>query len=415
MSPTSPEDKQSQPPLRELIPTYVCAPFGNGLFDAILIVVPLFALSMGATLSQIGLLVGARYAMPFLFAIHGGAMVDRLGAKRMALICGFITLGLVPLYPLMTWFPALLTLQLIVGLTTSFSWIGIQTTIIHQTGGNTTYLGRFTFCQQIGATSAPILAGAMWDFTGAWGTFLFIAGWTVCFIIAASFIHDPKPVSKEPSLAPRWRDLIPKPSDYFSTFALMAIPAVGLAMAVTVVRHTTTPIQASFYIVYLQDIGMTGTVIGAMVALVEITNGIGPLFSGYISRRFAPHWLLIGFSIIAIALISITPLLGGVIVLLGAVQIIRGLIQGSIQPIFMSAIAQSVSPEVQGRSVGLRTTMNRVGALSVPVAMGYAAEAFGVAQAFYYTGAILIFLLVLIGIIAYRSNAFNPNRNRSNL
>ena len=108
------DDKTSRPPLKDLIPTYIAAPFGNGLFDAILIIVPLFALSLGATPPQIGLIVGARYAMPLFFGIHGGAMVDRLGAKRMALIYGFITLALVPLYPLMTWFPALLTLQLMV-------------------------------------------------------------------------------------------------------------------------------------------------------------------------------------------------------------------------------------------------------------------------------------------------------------
>lgn len=179
----------------------------------------------------------------------------------------------------------------------------------------------------------------------------------------------------------------------------MAIPAVALAMAVTVVRHTTTPIQASFYVVYLDQLGMPGTIIGSMVALVEITNGIGPLFSGYLTKQFSPHWLLIIFSIIAIFLISITPLLGGVIVLLGAIQIVRGLIQGSIQPIFMSTIAQAVSAEIQGRSVGLRTTMNRLGALTVPVAMGYVVEAVGIEKGFYYTGAFLIFLLLIIGVV----------------
>ncbi|MGY8990109.1 MAG: MFS transporter [Rhodospirillales bacterium] len=411
MSLDSPKNKPSQLPFRDLLPTYICAPFGNGLFDAVLIIVPLYALSLGATPSQIGLIVGARYAMPFFFGIHGGALVDRLGAKRMSLIFGFITLALVPLYPLMVWFPALLTLQLMVGMTTSFSWIGIQTTIIHQTGGNMTFLGRFTFCQQIGATLAPILSGAVWDLTGVWGAFMFITGWTICFIIAASFIRTPDPAPAVMSRKTQWRDLLPRPSDYWSAFALMAIPAVALAMAVTVVRHTTTPIQASFYVVYLDQLGMPGTIIGAMIALVEITNGIGPLFAGYISRRFSSHWLLIGFSIISIFLISITPLLGGTIVLLGAIQIIRGLIQGSIQPIFMSTIAQAVSADIQGRSVGLRTTMNRLGALSVPIAMGYAVEAFGIEKGFYYTGAFLIFLLVIIGIVAYRSRLFGPLRN----
>ena len=146
---------------------------------------------------------------------------------------------------------------------------------------------------------------------------------------------------------------------------------------------------------------------------MELTNGIGPLLSGYATRRFSPHWLLIIFSIIAIFLISITPLLGGVVVLLGALQIIRGLVQGTIQPVFISTIAQAVSPEIQGRSVGLRTTMNRIGALSVPIAMGYVVEAVGIEKGFYYTGAFLIFLLMMIGVVAYRSKAFGPKKKDS--
>jgi MFS family permease len=45
------------------------------------IVVPLWALYLGYSPFEIGLLVGARSVLSFLLAIHGGALVDRFGTS----------------------------------------------------------------------------------------------------------------------------------------------------------------------------------------------------------------------------------------------------------------------------------------------------------------------------------------------
>jgi MFS family permease len=51
------------------------------------IVVPLWALYLGYSPFEIGLLVGARSVLSFLLAIHGGALVDRFGTKRVRSAC----------------------------------------------------------------------------------------------------------------------------------------------------------------------------------------------------------------------------------------------------------------------------------------------------------------------------------------
>ena len=58
---------------------------------------------------------------------------------------------------------ALLLLQLINGAAVSFAWSGVQTLIAQLTDGDARYLGRFTFFARLGSTTAPILAGAVWD------------------------------------------------------------------------------------------------------------------------------------------------------------------------------------------------------------------------------------------------------------
>jgi predicted MFS family arabinose efflux permease len=66
-------------------------------------------------------------------------------------------------------------------------------------------------------------------------------------------------------------------------------------------------------------------------------------------------------------------------------------------------MAQSAG-DSQGKAVGLRTTVNRLAILIVPVIMGAVAEILGIAASFYIVGALLIALMLFVG---WRSrNAF---------
>ena len=71
------------------------------------------------------------------------------------------------------------------------------------------------------------------------------------------------------------------------------------------------------------------------------------------------------------------------------------------QPLLISLLAQSAGDD-QGKAVGLRTTVNRLAILGVPVIMGAIAEVLGIAASFYVVGGFLIALMVLV---AYRSRA----------
>jgi MFS family permease len=391
-----------------MVPTFIGGTFGNGLFDALHFLIPFWAAKMGIPPTEIGIIVGARYALPCLFSIHGGVLIDRLGARRMCLYFGVPTLVLAPLYPAMPVFPALLALQLILGLSTSLGWIGVQTMVARITRGDTTLLGRFTFVYQLGAWSAPILIGILFDVFGAWGAFIAISLWTGCYLICIYLIPAEEIAESGPRPKPSLKDLVPKFSEYREAFALLAIPAVALSIAVTVVRHTTTPIQGSFYVVYLEGLEMTGTTIGLILAVVEMVNGVAPLASGRFERIVPAHWAVVILSIGAIFMISITPLLGGVLAFLIIAQVLRGVCQGLAQPLLFGMIAKSVPLELQGRSIGLRTTANRIGSTLIPIVMGVLIDRLGIENGFYATGAGLIFLMLVIGFFVRRSKTFNP-------
>src|SRR4029077_12447320 len=139
---------------------------------------------------------------------------------------------------------ALLLLQLVNGAAVSFAWSGAQTLIAQLAEGDPGYLGRFTFFARLGSTTAPILAGAVWDFGGAWPAYLVGAAWGAVLTIALlrtpeAEIFGARPGDGTGRARFRARDALPRAADYASSILLVAIPAVAVSMAVISMRNTT--------------------------------------------------------------------------------------------------------------------------------------------------------------------------------
>ncbi|MDH3241311.1 MAG: MFS transporter [Alphaproteobacteria bacterium] len=386
--------------------------------DFMTVAVPLWAVMLGATPSEIGIMIGARSLLPFFLAIYGGALMDRFGTRRMMLIFTSISTALVPLYPLSPWFPALVALQMMTGLLANLYWIGAQTLIARIGRGDPHYLGMFSFASRVGSIGAPAAIGLIWDLTGHWGAFaastvtgLALIACTVLVPRWAEF-HGLAP-DQHPGAADSrgWRDLMPNLRDYIDTFALLAMPAVALGISIALLRHTPQTIQASFYITYLNEIGMQATVIGALISCAEVAGAGGSLLAAPLMRRFPAHWILVVFTMLAIAMVTLTPVLGGIVVLLGVAQVFRGLSHGLLHPATFSVISRALPPQVQARGVALRTTGNRLGAVLLPVVMGFVAEAVGVKISFLVVGCALLAIVAAIGFAVSRNEAFvGPRR-----
>ena len=383
--------------------------------DFMTLIVPLWAVTLGATPAQIGIMIGARSILPFLLAIHGGVLMDRLGTRRMMLVFTLVSTALVPLYPLSPWFPALVALQMMTGLLGNLAWIGAQTLIARIGRGDPHYLGMFSFASRVGSIGAPTVIGLIWDLTGHWGAFAACTLSGLALFASTALVPHwaenqglkPRPQSAPAAEAgPGWRDLLPRLSEYREVLALLALPPVALGIAIALLRHTPSTIQASFYITYLTEIGLQATVIGALISCAEVTGAFGSLLAAPLMRRFPAHWILVVFTVLTIAMMALTPLLGGIIALLGAAQILRGSAHGLLHPATFSVISRALDAESQARGVALRTTGNRLGAVVLPVVMGFVAEAVGVAASFVIIGGGLLLMVAVIAVLVARAEAF---------
>ena len=382
--------------------------------DFMSVTVPLWAVMLGATPAQIGIMIGARSILPFFLAIHGGVLMDRFGTRRMMLVFTFVAVSIVPLYPLSPWFPALVALQMMTGLLGNLSWIGAQTLIARIGRGDPHYLGVFSFASRIGSIGAPAVIGLAWDLTGHWGAFAACTLSGLALLIATALVppwaetQGLDPEKARPAATPGGlrRILIPRLSDYLGTIALLAAPAVALGISIALLRHTPSTIQVSFYITYLKEIGLQATVNGMLISCAEVTGAFGSLLAAPLMRRFPAHWILIVFTTLTIGMMTLTPLLGGIVALLGAAQFLRGAAHGLLHPATFSVISRALDAETQARGVALRTTGNRLGAVLLPIVMGFVAEAFGVEASFLIVGGGLLAIVVLIAVLTARSGAF---------
>jgi MFS family permease len=400
---------------RPLTALYVTGPFSMGYVDFYTFLIPLYGLSLGLDASEIGILVGARSIVAMFLSIHIGVLMDRFGTRKVTLFFVWIGMALAPLFPLVPGFWMLLLLQLVNGAAVSFAWSGAQTLIAQLAEGDAGYLGRFTFFARLGSTTAPILGGAVWDFGGAWPAYLLGAAWGAVLTIAllcapeAEFFASPRQAGTGRARF-RARDAWPRASDYVTSFMLLAIPAIALSMAIMAMRNSTYSIQTSVYVVYLHQIGLVGTTIGILFAAAEIASGFGALFAGRAMRLGDAQRTMLSGTALAILLIALTPLLGGMFALLLFFQVVRGWLEGVIQPVVLSVQARAVGRHQQGAVVGLRQTGQRLTSILIPPLMGGIADRWGVSESFYILGAFMLMLCAPLAFVIRRISALpQPN------
>jgi DHA1 family multidrug resistance protein-like MFS transporter len=71
-------------------------------------------------------------------------------------------------------------------------------------------------------------------------------------------------------------------------------------------------------------------------------------------------------------------------------------------PTLLTLLSRSIPRAEQGKSVGLRTSVNRLASLIIPIAMGALAEAFGIRISFFVVGVVLMLATVATAVWIWR-------------
>lgn len=419
--------------------------FSNSSLHLYNVAVPLWAWTLTQDELLVGIVFGARHFLPMLLLIHGGALMDRFGARRVTLYFAAAAMVIPPLYPLLPFVSALIVLQMFGGLTVMTCWIGSQSLTGSIMRGKPVYTGRLTMATRLGAFIGPPLVGVIIDVAGIKVAFLFLSLWAALTLVSAILIPKDKmatardDVRTEP-VATGLHDIFPRLSDYLDAFRLIAIPAIGLVMVVTLLRHSGVAMQSNFFVVYLDDLGISGTFIGLIFSVVGVCGGLGALSVGKVAQHFSTRSILFVSLGIGVLMMTITPLIGasgfavgadhivslldtlgldtdigpiagvlGIYILFLIAGAVRGLSSGISQAMEISLVAMGAGVAGQGKGAALRVTVGRVAAVSLPIIMGAIAKFFGLAMSFYVVGGVL---LVVIAFVALRTPSEPPDNTK---
>jgi MFS family permease len=407
--------------LRTQLLVYAVAFFAGSQVLIVSVIIPLWALQLGASPVMIGLIVSARQALVIAFSIHGGALQDRFGPRAVIMVMGVAGAAVFLLYPLAPTVWGAVALQMVSGFLEVTGWIGAQALVGVLLRGEAVYAGRLTAATRLGGFAAPILAGFVWAGFGATVAFIATALWVLMGTVTAFLLPDTRPEPKAepkadpkpeavPEAAPapaaaRRPGILPSLGDYITTFRLLALPAVALVISCTFMRQAGSGIQNSFYGVWLKEIGFDASAIGLLLGISNGVSALAALSVGWLSARVRGHWLLIAMTMMAVIAIAITPVLGTFLALAIAISL-RGIGQGYNFPLMLTISSQAVGRDLQGRVAALRLSFNKFGGALVPFIMGAVAEFVGLEYAFYLVGAIGVVALAGLGVWTARSPAF---------
>ncbi|MBX9773894.1 MAG: MFS transporter [Xanthobacteraceae bacterium] len=374
--------------------------FSTSIFHIAAVIVPLYAATMTSSPLMFGLVFSAAHFLPLFLSIHTGALMDRLGARRVMLVCTALGAITPLLYPAFPWIWALVFLQMFFGLSESMGWLGAQTMIGQLMHGKTVYAGRMSFIIRIGHLVCAPLAGISWDLAGPWGGFVLMSLWG-CGAVVCALLLPRQPVDPDAppeSRRARVRALLPNASDYLTAFRLLGVPAVAIIVVLGALMHVGNAVQGSFYVAWLNEMGLTGTAIGLLGPAAAIGAALFSLLTAKLMRYVGGLWIALVSLWAGILLVCATPLFGSYF-LLQMAMFLRSGANGLAQPLVITLVLRGAGRENQGKAIGLRGTANRIASIVSPLAMGAIAEAIGLEHSFYVVGAMVS--VVMIGIAVY--------------
>lgn len=382
-------------------PVYGAGMFASTVTDVISIILPVWLAGTGKSAATIGLIIGSKHILPILLAIHGGALMDRFGARSVMVGCLLLAVLTLPLFPWVGWIPFIVVLQMISGFGSSMGWLGAQTLFGQIMRRDHVYAGRFAFALRVGGFIGPPIAGLVWDNLGVGSGFLFLGLWALGAVVMALLVPRDASGSTDRPQKARIADMLPRWSDYRAAFRLATIPAMTVVLMITVVRIAASSVQDSFYPLYLTTVGYSATQIGLLMTISAATAAASSLSIGWITRYAQPMWVLIVSAAWSVVFVSITPLLPS-FTMLAIAAALRGLSMGVSQPLMMSMLIGAAGKGSQGKGAALRTTANRVAAAVTPISMGAVAGIGGLGNSFFVIGAVLLTGLVVISIYVWR-------------
>ncbi|MGH8618670.1 MAG: MFS transporter [Burkholderiales bacterium] len=352
----------------------------HGAFLGSRLIVSLYALQeFKATPLEVGMMVALYTVPPWLLGVYAGRVNDRYGARK-PMLFGSALVGIGLLVPYF-WrsLPALYVLAVLLG-----------TGFVFYNAANQNLAGAFgpredrakNFSTMALGYSLSSLVGPL-----AGGYSIDYLSPAIAFLIFACMLLIPFTVLW------RFRGLTASVSARTetrssSTFDLLRMPELRRTLILGALVVTGWDLYLFYLPIYGNSIGMTGALIGKVMAVFAVGTFVVRFAMPWLVKRFTARYTLAAFVVFGAVMLVTVPFVTNVW-FLGGVSFLLGLALGCGQPLTLM-LAYNRSPAGRtGEVTGIRLTLNHGMHSVVPLIAGAIGSAFGAIPPFLMTALIL--------------------------
>ncbi|MFS1286908.1 MFS transporter [Pseudomonas piscis] len=354
-----------------MLGTFVVGGLSVGAVFAARLVIPMVALSLGASTLLVGIIAAMFPAIPTLLSVHFGRWVDRVGTLRPALAAAALMLMAPVLYAVS---PNPYVLPLVAGLAGAgavFAHI-VATRAIGEkveAGRRATYLGHLVLTYSLFQFICPLVAGASYQYLGGTVALLTIGLFAALSIVLLGTGRHFYRTQHEPRTREAGKGA------FYQLLGNKRLRTWVLLCSVFSAAQTLFPFVISLY---ATQIGLSAVQASAMVGAFALGSllsriSIGVLMRCFTARRLLRMTLILGALLYAsIPFVSDVQLLYGISGLL-AVPLAIGV------PVGLAMIYEAAPGGRVNECVGLSMSLNSLLQTVLPLIMGLSAAHFGIA------------------------------------
>ena len=347
-------------------------------------VLPVYAESLGASLTAVGI-IGAAYALPqLLFRIPIGMWSDSLGRRKPLVIAGIVMILLGAFGLWISPGPGSLAFSRgLVGVG-SATWVAftVYAVSFYSQNNSAQAVGILNFVFGAAMTVTTALGGLVADVWGERSAFLAAVILAIAALVLVLFAKEDRVPKKQALSRVGFKHVARRP-------LLIVVSVMGI-----LVFFAEFASVLGFVPVYAAAIGASNAELGILTMLSSGVSMVGALVVAPMIKRWGNIFTLVlgpfmlGLSLLAVPFVHSIPVLY-------AVQMLNGLGWGMASTQLMALSIYDTAPEQRATAMGFFQAMYAVGMLLGPLVSGLLADSFGLAAIFYLSAAVC---LVVIGM-----------------
>lgn len=342
---------------------------------------PVYAQSLGASLSMVGIII-ASYALPqFLLRIPIGVWSDALGRRKPFVAGGIVMasvgalgLGLAP----NPWSLSLARVATGLGAAT---WVTFTVYLASYYPQDDTgrAIGIINFVNGVAVVVATSIGGAIAE---VWGFKFTLFGATLLGAVAlVTLLLAREPRTRQAETA-SWRS--------FTRVSTHPLLLTAASMGILLYFATFAGVFG-FIPVYGAKIGASNADLGIITMLAVGSSAVASLAAVHMAERWGNRFtIVLGAVLMGMALLAV-PFIHSVY-LLKAVQVANGLGRGILATILMSLSIRAVAPQQQATAMGVYQAIYAGGMLLGPLVSGFLADSQGLATVFYLSASLCLMI-----------------------